>query len=43
MPDGPEQEARDKVFESQLGEEEVECKFPSQWTYPEVAALAGWI
>jgi salicylate hydroxylase len=36
MPDGPEQEERDKIFASQLGKSEVECKFPSRWTCPEV-------
>ncbi|OQU96450.1 FAD binding domain-containing protein [Cladophialophora immunda] len=35
MPDGPEQQARDKLFESQLGQE-ISGKFPSRWTCPEV-------
>jgi hypothetical protein len=30
MPDGPEQESRDRVFASQLGNE-VNIKFPSRW------------
>lgn len=30
MPDGPAQEERDRLFESQLGRE-VSCKFPSRW------------
>ena len=36
MPDGSEQEERDKLFESQLGKEENDVKFPSRWTCPEV-------
>uniref|UniRef100_L2G0S0 FAD binding domain protein n=1 Tax=Colletotrichum fructicola (strain Nara gc5) TaxID=1213859 RepID=L2G0S0_COLFN len=35
MPDGPEQEARDKIFLSQLGKE-LKGPFPSRWTCPEV-------
>jgi salicylate hydroxylase len=35
MPDGPEQEERDRVFSSQLGKE-ITCKFPSRWTCAEV-------
>lgn len=35
MPDGPEQEARDRVFLSQLGKE-LAGAFPSRWTCPEV-------
>jgi salicylate hydroxylase len=35
MPDGPEQEERDKIFASQLGKE-ITCKFPSRWTCAEV-------
>ncbi|OLN92755.1 3-hydroxybenzoate 6-hydroxylase [Colletotrichum chlorophyti] len=35
MPNGPEQEARDQVFLSQLGSE-VKGPFPSRWTCPEV-------
>ena len=35
MPDGPEQEERDKLFASQLGKE-ISTKFPSRWTCPEV-------
>jgi salicylate hydroxylase len=35
MPDGPEQEARDKVFLSQLGEA-LTGPFPSRWTCPQV-------
>ncbi|KIW96495.1 uncharacterized protein Z519_03564 [Cladophialophora bantiana CBS 173.52] len=35
MPDGPEQQERDKLFESQLGKE-ISGKFPSRWTCPEV-------
>jgi len=36
MEDGPEQEARDEVFASQLGKQEAEVKFPSRWNCPEV-------
>lgn len=36
MPDGPEQEARDRIFLSQLGKERLEGPFPSRWTCPEV-------
>lgn len=36
MPDGPEQEARDQIFLSQLGKEQLEGHFPSRWTCPEV-------
>ncbi|KAH9885035.1 FAD binding domain-containing protein [Xylariomycetidae sp. FL2044] len=36
MVNGPEQEARDRVFLSQLGREEVEAPFPSRWTCPQV-------
>ncbi|WQF87618.1 Putative FAD-binding domain, FAD/NAD(P)-binding domain superfamily [Colletotrichum destructivum] len=35
MEDGPEQEARDRVFLSQLGKE-LKGPFPSRWTCPEV-------
>ena len=35
MPEGPEQEARDKVFLSQLGEAPT-GPFPSRWTCPQV-------
>lgn len=35
MKDGPEQEARDVIFLSQLGKE-VRAPFPSRWTCPEV-------
>ncbi|KAL1863066.1 hypothetical protein VTK73DRAFT_6491 [Phialemonium thermophilum] len=35
MPDGPEQEARDRLFLSQLGKE-LKGPFPSRWTCPEV-------
>ncbi|RSM15775.1 hypothetical protein CDV31_004876 [Fusarium ambrosium] len=35
MPDGPEQEARDATFLSQLGKE-LRAPFPSRWTCPEV-------
>ncbi|KAI0121709.1 FAD binding domain-containing protein [Xylariales sp. AK1849] len=35
MPDGPEQEARDEIFLSQLGRK-VQGTFPSRWTCPEV-------
>lgn len=35
MPNGPEQEARDQVFLSQLGKE-LKGPFPSRWTCPEV-------
>lgn len=31
MEDGAEQEARDELFMSQLGKDEVEVKFPSRW------------
>ena len=33
LPDGPEQQERDKLFSSQLGRE-VTVKFPSRWTCP---------
>ncbi|KAM0237866.1 hypothetical protein ACHAP5_008874 [Fusarium lateritium] len=36
MLDGPEQEARDQVFLSQLGKTELKAPFPSRWTCPEV-------
>lgn len=35
MCDGPEQEARDQVFLSQLGKE-LKGPFPSRWTCPQV-------
>ena len=35
MPDGPEQEERDRIFASQLGKQ-ITCKFPSRWTCAEV-------
>ena len=35
LPDGPEQQARDEVFASQLGQE-ISMKFPSRWTCPQV-------
>lgn len=35
MFDGPEQEARDAIFLSQLGKE-LQGPFPSRWTCPEV-------
>jgi salicylate hydroxylase len=35
MPDGLEQEARDRIFLSQLGRE-LKGAFPSRWTCPEV-------
>jgi hypothetical protein len=35
MPDGPEQEARDEIFLSQLGGE-LKGAFPSRWTCPQV-------
>lgn len=35
MPDGPEQEARDALFLSQLGKE-LKGPFPSRWTCPEI-------
>ncbi|KAJ9608058.1 hypothetical protein H2200_007046 [Cladophialophora chaetospira] len=35
MPDGPEQQERDRLFASQLGAP-VSQKFPSRWTCPEV-------
>jgi salicylate hydroxylase len=35
MADGPEQEARDKLFLSQLGKE-LNGPFPSRWTCPQV-------
>ncbi len=34
MPDGPEQEARDKLMLSNLGKE-IDCKFPSRWQCPQ--------
>ncbi|KAI0596333.1 FAD binding domain-containing protein [Biscogniauxia sp. FL1348] len=36
MPDGPEQEARDRIFRKQLETGEVEAPFPSRWTCPQV-------
>ncbi|CAG9937421.1 unnamed protein product [Clonostachys rosea f. rosea IK726] len=36
MPDGPAQEARDQIFLSQLGVEELKGPFPSRWTCPQV-------
>ena len=39
MPDGPEQEARDKIFLSQLGKE-VQGPFPNRWTCP---IIQPWI
>lgn len=35
MRDGPEQEARDRIFLSQLGKE-LKGPFPSRWTCPQV-------
>ncbi|KAK8127238.1 FAD-dependent monooxygenase OpS4 [Apiospora sp. TS-2023a] len=35
IPDGPEQEARDQIFLSQLGKE-LKGPFPSRWTCPQV-------
>lgn len=33
MPDGPEQEERDRIFSSQLGKDEIDdsIPFPSRW------------
>ena len=37
MPDGPEQEARDKIFKARFEkEDEVDEPFPSRWTCPVV-------
>lgn len=36
MADGPEQEARDEIFLSQLGESNIQGPFPSKWTCPQV-------
>lgn len=36
MEDGDEQRARDKIFISQLGKDEIEGAFPSRWTCPQV-------
>ncbi|KAK0735523.1 salicylate hydroxylase-like protein [Apiosordaria backusii] len=36
LPDGPEQEARDEIMTSQLGQEDVRPGFPSRWTDPEI-------
>lgn len=36
MEDGLEQQERDRLFESQLGKEPPEVKFPSRWTCPVV-------
>lgn len=36
MLDGPEQEARDAIFMSQLNSEQVQGPFPSRWTCPQV-------
>lgn len=30
LPDGPEQQARDELFMSKLGQD-IDCKFPSRW------------
>lgn len=35
LPDGPEQQERDRLFASMLGKE-ITCKFPSRWTCVEV-------
>lgn len=35
MKDGPEQQARDELFLSQLGKE-IQAPFPSRWTCPDV-------
>jgi salicylate hydroxylase len=35
LPDGPEQQARDQLFLSQLGKE-LKGPFPSRWQCPEV-------
>ncbi|KAJ6181256.1 hypothetical protein N7519_011717 [Penicillium mononematosum] len=36
MADGPDQEARDKIFLSQLGKSQLQGPFPSKWTCPQV-------
>ncbi|KAL1304683.1 hypothetical protein AAFC00_003638 [Neodothiora populina] len=36
MGNGPEQQARDELFQSQLGKELNDVKFPSRWTCPTV-------
>jgi salicylate hydroxylase len=36
MADDPDQEARDKVFLSQLGKSPLQGPFPSKWTCPQV-------
>ncbi|KAI5923891.1 FAD binding domain-containing protein [Camillea tinctor] len=36
MPDGPEQEARDRIFKLQLETGKIEGAFPSRWTCPQV-------
>ncbi|TLD16339.1 uncharacterized protein PgNI_02451 [Pyricularia grisea] len=36
LPDGPEQEARDAIFLSQLGKDQLAAPFPSRWTCPQV-------
>jgi len=36
MPDGEAQEARDRIFLSQLGKDEIVGAFPSRWTCPEI-------
>ncbi|KAL2114410.1 hypothetical protein VUR80DRAFT_8100 [Thermomyces stellatus] len=38
MPDGPEQEARDKIFEAHRRGEPIQPPFPSRWSCPEVQA-----
>ncbi|KAL6922255.1 hypothetical protein FSST1_006281 [Fusarium sambucinum] len=36
MLDGPEQQGRDEIFLSQLGNNELKAPFPSRWTCPQV-------
>lgn len=36
MPDGPEQEARDEIFQRYMNGEKLTGPFPSRWTCPEV-------
>ncbi|KAL4933073.1 putative monooxygenase [Aspergillus undulatus] len=36
LPDGPEQETRDRIFRAQLGNDQIEGAFPSRWTCPVV-------
>lgn len=43
MQDGPDQEARDEIFISQLGREEITGAFPSRWFVPPSIAQQAFI